>query len=59
MRAVPFGDPSGFPWLPFNRFELHLYNIRHIQHHAGQLIERLRSQGVTDFEWVGIGEKGV
>jgi hypothetical protein len=26
--------PSGFDWLPFNRLELHFYNIGHIQHHT-------------------------
>ena len=26
---------SGFHWLPFSRGELHLDNIRHIQHHTG------------------------
>jgi hypothetical protein len=57
VREVPFDDPSGFPWLPFKRFELHLYNIRHIQHHAGQLIERLRGEGMTDFGWVRTGEE--
>lgn len=34
--------PSGFPWLPFTRFEGHLYNVRHIQHHAGALSAYLR-----------------
>lgn len=29
-------EPSGLEWLTFSRFEAHLYNIRHIQHHAGQ-----------------------
>jgi hypothetical protein len=28
---------SGFARLKFSRAELHLYNIRHIQHHTGQL----------------------
>ncbi|HYE01834.1 MAG TPA: DinB family protein, partial [Phycisphaerales bacterium] len=26
--------PSGFEWLRFPRLELHIYNIRHVQHHA-------------------------
>ncbi|XEC92935.1 DinB family protein [Paenibacillus tarimensis] len=43
---------SGFDWLPFNRTELHIYSIRHIQHHTGQLIERLRNSGVTRNRWV-------
>ena len=29
-------------WLPFSRLELHLYNLRHIQHHTGQLSAYLR-----------------
>ena len=28
---------AGFEWIPFSRAELHVYNIRHIQHHAAQL----------------------
>jgi hypothetical protein len=35
-------SPSGFSWLPFSRLELHLYNLRHIQHHTGQLSAYLR-----------------
>ncbi len=48
---------SGFFWLPFNKMELQLYNIRHIQHHAAQLIERLREERNISVEWVGFGEK--
>jgi hypothetical protein len=33
---------SGFQRLPFSRGELHLYNIRHVQHHTGQLSAFLR-----------------
>ena len=46
-------DSSGFSWLPFNKFELQLYNIRHLQHHTGQLIERLRSGAGIGMGWVG------
>lgn len=35
-------EPSGFSWLPFSRAELHLYNMRHVQHHAGQISAHLR-----------------
>ena len=38
--SAPFDAASGFHWLPFSRGEAHLYNLRHIQHHAGQLAER-------------------
>jgi hypothetical protein len=34
--------PSGFSWRKFSRGELHIYNIRHVQHHAGQLSAFLR-----------------
>src|ERR1700722_3379230 len=34
--------PSGFPWIKFTRAELHLYNLRHIQHHTGQFSAYLR-----------------
>lgn len=46
--------PSGFPRLPFSRAELHLYNMRHIQHHTGQLGAYLRRAGV-DTDWVKAG----
>ncbi|HLJ12655.1 MAG TPA: DinB family protein [Planctomycetaceae bacterium] len=47
---------SGFSWLPFSRGELHLYNIRHVQHHTGQLSAYLRRL-VQDSErwWVKTG----
>ena len=53
---VPAGDldaPSGFPWLRFSRLEVHLYNIRHLQHHAAQLIDRLRTGSGIGIGWVG------
>jgi len=39
----------------FTRAELHLYNIRHIQHHAAQLILRLRCDANVDVPWIGSG----
>ena len=47
------GDESGFDWIPMDKFELHLYNIRHSQHHTGQLTERLHQNGITGIDWVG------
>ena len=44
---------SGFSWLPFNKLELQLYNIRHLQHHTGQLIDRLRNAVGLGVGWVG------
>ncbi len=48
-------ETSGFPWVPLNRFSLHLHNLRHIQHHTGQLTERLHQAGIKGIEWVGLG----
>ncbi|MHC4599251.1 MAG: DinB family protein [Planctomycetota bacterium] len=47
--------PSGFEWIPMNKLELQLYNLRHVQHHAGQLIERLRAHGCKSMDWIGMG----
>jgi len=52
VRAAPLHAPSGFHWLPFTRGEAHLYNLRHIQHHVGQLAERLRQVANTGDGWV-------
>jgi uncharacterized damage-inducible protein DinB len=48
--------PSGFARLPFSRGELYLYNIRHVQHHTGQLSAYLRKV-IEDGErwWVKTG----
>jgi hypothetical protein len=48
-------SPCGFARRDFSRAELHLYNIRHIQHHAAQLILRLRIDTNQDFPWIGSG----
>lgn len=45
--------PSGFHWLQFTRLEAHLYNLRQVQHHTGQLAAALRRQGAAGVEWVG------
>ena len=47
---------SGFPWLPIPRLELHVYNIRHVQHHTGQLAAFLRRSGAKGVGWVGFHE---
>ena len=47
--------PSGFPWLPFGKLEVQFYNMRHIQHHTAQLIERLREDAGIAIKWVGMG----
>lgn len=44
-------NPSGFPWYPMSRGEHHLCNIRHIQHHTGQLTAYLRRQTDVEIMW--------
>lgn len=51
--AESFAGPSGFDWRKCSRAELHVYNIRHIQHHAAQLQLRLRMDSEIDIPWVG------
>jgi hypothetical protein len=52
--------PSGFVRRRFSRGELHIYNIRHVQHHAGQLSAYLRRVDETlqdhkALPWIGSG----
>lgn len=40
--SASLAGPSGFSWRKFPRAELHIYNIRHVQHHAGQMSAYVR-----------------
>jgi len=51
--AEVLSGPSGFSWRKCSRAELHVYNIRHIQHHAAQLSLRLRIDAGVEIPWVG------
>ena len=42
----------GFSWLDISLVEVHFYNMRHVQHHAGQLNTLLRQHGVVPPRWV-------
>lgn len=53
VRSVDLDSPSGFSWLRFGRLELHVYNLRHLQHHTGQLLDRLRTAENIGVTWVG------
>jgi hypothetical protein len=57
IEKTDLESPSGFYWLPFNKLELQIYNIRHIQHHSGQLAERLRERRSIGIKWVSRGER--
>ncbi len=53
--ADTLSAPCGFDWLPFSRAELYVYSIRHVQHHAAQLILRLRLSADMDIPWAKLG----
>lgn len=53
LDAVDLDAPSGFHWLSFSKFEMQVYNIRHVQHHAAQLSIRLRDRAGIAIDWVG------
>jgi hypothetical protein len=52
IPGLDVSAPSGFPWLAFNKLEVQFYNIRHLQHHTGQLADRLRSVADLGVAWV-------
>jgi hypothetical protein len=54
VPALDLEAESGFYWLPFDKLELQLYNIRHIQQHTGELHERLGARGEIEIDWVGM-----
>ena len=47
--------PSTFSWISLSRLELHIYNLRHLQHHTGQLSERIKMFTGFGTGWVGKG----
>ena len=52
VNASDLEAESGFHWLPFSALEKHLYNLRHVQQHTGELFERLGQVGI-EIHWVG------
>ncbi|MHB0857877.1 MAG: DinB family protein [Anaerolineae bacterium] len=52
LSALLPDAPSGFPWLAFDRLELQLYNLRHLQQHVGELYERLGAAGDRALPWI-------
>ena len=53
VTSLDLDAASGFDWLSFNKLALQFYNIRHIQHHTGQLDDRLRIKADIGIRWVG------
>ena len=56
--SVDLEAGSGFDWVPFDKLELQFYNIRHLQHHTGQLCERLRTKQDIGIGWVFTSKGG-
>ncbi len=56
VRMVAPEAASGFSWLAMTRLEAHLYNLRHLAHHGGQLADRLRGGAGVAVAWVRRGE---
>jgi hypothetical protein len=54
LSTLDLEADSGFDWIPLNKLELQFYTIRHIQHHAGELCERLGETANIDIDWVGM-----
>jgi hypothetical protein len=44
---------SGFHWYKMSKVEHQLVNLRHIQHHTAQLMDRLRAAENVGVKWVG------
>ncbi len=54
VDALDLAAPQcGFPWYPIPKLEHQFVNLRHIQHHAGQISERLRREADIGVPWVG------
>jgi hypothetical protein len=48
---------SGFPWYRMSKLEHQFVNLRHLQHHAAQLADRLRAALDIGIRWVGAGRQ--
>ena len=44
---------TNFFWYPISKLEHQIVAIRHIAHHTGQLMDRLRKEADIGIEWLG------
>ena len=58
VKDLDWEAESGFDWLPMNKLGVQFYNIRHIQHHVGQLEDRLRIGAGIGVRWIAIESAG-
>jgi hypothetical protein len=48
---------SGFSWYRMSKLEHQFVNIRHIQHHGAQLIDRVRSAADVGIPWIAAAQR--
>lgn len=53
----PAASESGFGWYPMSKIEHQMVNLRHLGHHTGQLIDRVRAATGEGVSWVGRGQR--
>ncbi len=55
VDALDLAQPtSGFPWYRMSKLEHQFVNLRHTQHHAAQLADRVRAAADIGTRWVGM-----
>lgn len=56
LDAIDLDSPeSGFSWYKMPKVEHQILNVRHIQHGAAQLADRVRAAADAGIDWVGAG----
>jgi len=56
VDALDLTSPeSGFSWYKLSKAEHQIISIRHIQHHAAQLVDRVRAATGAGIDWVSTG----
>lgn len=54
VDALDLGSAeSGFDWYPISKIEHQFVNLRHLAHHTGQLIDRVRAASDVGVQWFG------
>lgn len=54
VETLDFGRRnSGFHWYPIPKLEHQIVNVRHVQHHAAQLADRVRAAAGVGVRWAG------
>jgi hypothetical protein len=58
VNALDLSSPdSGFHWYRMSKLEHQLVSLRHLQHHAAQLADRLRAANDIGIAWVAAGSR--